>query len=143
MCTHMYVRTPRVHTHMHTRARTHMNGGVLEGRNNTLSSFLQDNHVKTSKYNIITFLPLNLIEQFTRVANTYFLILVLVQLIPEVVAAIPSVSSVSVATTIIPLVFVLGVTAIKDAFDDIVRPLAHIICTVRTQCTVVSFSMHV
>ena len=134
---HMYVHHACTHTH------THMNDGVLKRSNNTLSSFLQDNHVKTSKYNIITFLPLNLIEQFTRVANTYFLILVLVQLIPEVVAAIPSVSSVSVATTIIPLVFVLGVTAIKDAFDDIVRPLAHIICTVRTQCTVVSFSMHV
>ena len=87
-----------------------------------ICSFLQDNHVKTSKYNLITFLPRNLLEQFTRVANTYFLILVLVQLIPDVVPAIPSVSSVSAATTIIPLVFVLGVTAVKDAFDDIVRP---------------------
>lgn len=89
---------------------------------------LQDNHVKTSKYNLITFLPRNLLEQFTRVANTYFLILVLVQLIPDVVPAIPPVSSVSAATTIIPLVFVLGVTAVKDAFDDIVRPcMRHLI----------------
>ena len=87
---------------------------------------LQDNHVKTSKYNLITFIPLNLLEQFTRVANTYFLILVLVQLIPDVVPAIPSVSSVSAATTIIPLVFVLGVTAVKDAFDDIVRSCMHV-----------------
>ena len=84
--------------------------------------------MKTSKYNLITFLPRNLLEQFTRVANTYFLILVLVQLIPDVVPAIPPVSSVSAATTIIPLVFVLGVTAVKDAFDDIVRPcMRHLI----------------
>lgn len=84
--------------------------------------------MKTSKYNLITFLPRNLLEQFTRVANTYFLILVLVQLIPDVVPAIPPVSSVSAATTIIPLVFVLGVTAVKDAFDDIVRPcMGHLI----------------
>ena len=82
--------------------------------------------MKTSKYNLITFIPLNLLEQFTRVANTYFLILVLVQLIPDVVPAIPSVSSVSAATTIIPLVFVLGVTAVKDAFDDIVRSCMHV-----------------
>jgi len=91
-----------------------------------LCSWLQDNHVKTSKYNLITFIPLNLLEQFTRVANTYFLILVLVQLIPDVVPAIPPVSSVSAATTIIPLVFVLGVTAVKDAFDDIVRSCMHV-----------------
>ena len=55
-----------------------------------------------------------------RVANIYFLVLLLLQLIPEVVPAIPRVSSVGAATTIIPLVIVLGVTAVKDAFDDIV-----------------------
>ena len=33
----------------------------------------------TSKYNIITFVPLNLFEQFLRVANTYFLILLIIQ----------------------------------------------------------------
>ena len=42
-------------------------------------SVLQANKVVTSKYNIITFLPFNLFEQFLRVANTYFLILVILQ----------------------------------------------------------------
>ena len=81
---------------------------------------LQNNKVVTSKYSIISFLPRNLLEQFMRVANIYFLILLLMQLIPEVVPQIPSVSSVGSATTIIPLLLVLGVTAVKDAFDDIV-----------------------
>jgi len=37
---------------------------------------------------------------------------------------IPTVSSVPFYTTLIPLVFVLAVTAVKDAFDDIVSSLA-------------------
>lgn len=40
---------------------------------------LQDNHIKTSKYNIFTFLPINLYEQFQRVANAYFLCLLILQ----------------------------------------------------------------
>lgn len=39
----------------------------------------QDNHIKTSKYNVFTFLPLNLFEQFQRVANAYFLVLLILQ----------------------------------------------------------------
>lgn len=33
----------------------------------------------TSKYNIVTFLPVNLFEQFQEVANTYFLFLLILQ----------------------------------------------------------------
>lgn len=40
---------------------------------------LQDNHIKTSKYNVFTFLPINLFEQFQRVANAYFLVLLILQ----------------------------------------------------------------
>ncbi|XP_030282282.1 probable phospholipid-transporting ATPase IM isoform X1 [Sparus aurata] len=73
-----------------------------------------DNHIKTSKYNIFTFLPINLFEQFQRVANGYFLVLLILQLIPEI-------SSLSWFTTIVPLVLVLLVTAVKDATDDYFR----------------------
>lgn len=40
---------------------------------------LQNNCIKTSKYNILTFLPINLFEQFQEVANTYFLFLLILQ----------------------------------------------------------------
>ncbi|CAB1322628.1 unnamed protein product [Coregonus sp. 'balchen'] len=70
-----------------------------------------DNHIKTSKYNVFTFLPINLFEQFQRVANTYFLVLLILQLIPEI-------SSLSWVTTTVPLVLVLVITAVKDATDD-------------------------
>lgn len=39
----------------------------------------QGNAIKTYKYNVFTFLPLNLFEQFKRVANFYFLILLILQ----------------------------------------------------------------
>ncbi|XP_026576604.1 phospholipid-transporting ATPase ID-like [Pseudonaja textilis] len=72
------------------------------------------NSIKTSKYNLFTFLPLNLFEQFQRVANAYFLILLILQLIPEI-------SSLSWFTTVVPLVLVLTVSAVKDAMDDVNR----------------------
>ncbi|KFU91241.1 putative phospholipid-transporting ATPase ID, partial [Chaetura pelagica] len=73
-----------------------------------------NNYIKTSKYNIITFLPINLFEQFQEVANTYFLFLLILQLIPQI-------SSLSWFTTMVPLVLVLTITAVKDATDDYFR----------------------
>uniref|UniRef100_A0A8C7M4Y0 Phospholipid-transporting ATPase n=1 Tax=Oncorhynchus kisutch TaxID=8019 RepID=A0A8C7M4Y0_ONCKI len=72
------------------------------------------NCIVTSKYNVITFLPVNLFEQFQEVANTYFLFLLILQLIPQI-------SSLSWFTTIVPLVLVLSITAVKDATDDYFR----------------------
>ncbi|XP_048112073.1 probable phospholipid-transporting ATPase IM [Alosa alosa] len=73
-----------------------------------------DNRIKTSKYNIFTFLPINLFEQSQRVANAYFVVLLILQLIPEI-------SSLSWFTTIVPLVMVLTISAVKDATDDYFR----------------------
>uniref|UniRef100_A0A3Q2QBE4 Phospholipid-transporting ATPase n=1 Tax=Fundulus heteroclitus TaxID=8078 RepID=A0A3Q2QBE4_FUNHE len=73
-----------------------------------------NNAIRTSKYNIFTFLPLNLFEQFRRLANAYFLFLLLLQLIPEI-------SSLSWFTTAGPLILVLSMTAVKDA-----KSLAHV-----------------
>ncbi|GMS92729.1 hypothetical protein PENTCL1PPCAC_14904, partial [Pristionchus entomophagus] len=72
------------------------------------------NAIKTSKYNLLTFIPVNLFEQFQRIANTYFLILLALQFIPQI-------SSVSWYSTLLPLVAVLAFTAIKDAYDDVQR----------------------
>uniref|UniRef100_A0A8B9QGV1 Phospholipid-transporting ATPase n=1 Tax=Apteryx owenii TaxID=8824 RepID=A0A8B9QGV1_APTOW len=72
---------------------------------------LQSNSIKTSKYNFFTFLPLNLFEQFQRIANAYFLFLLILQLIPQI-------SSLSWFTTVVPLVLVLAVSGAKDAIDD-------------------------
>ncbi|KAM9250429.1 phospholipid-transporting ATPase ID-like [Cariama cristata] len=73
-----------------------------------------NNSIKTSKYNFFTFLPLNLFEQFQRIANAYFLFLLILQLIPQI-------SSLSWFTTVVPLVLVLAVSGVKDAIDDFNR----------------------
>ncbi|XP_073321961.1 phospholipid-transporting ATPase ID-like [Pagrus major] len=83
-------------------------------REYNLSFKYATNAIKTSKYNPFTFLPLNLFEQFQRIANAYFLFLLVLQVIPQI-------SSLSWFTTVVPLVLVLSVTALKDATDDINR----------------------
>uniref|UniRef100_A0A671PUL8 Phospholipid-transporting ATPase n=1 Tax=Sinocyclocheilus anshuiensis TaxID=1608454 RepID=A0A671PUL8_9TELE len=75
---------------------------------------LKGNAIKTYKYNVFTFLPLNLYEQFKRVANLYFLCLLILQIIPQI-------STLPWYTTLVPLVLVLGITAIKDLVDDLAR----------------------
>eukprot|EP01028_Stygiella_incarcerata_P000387 TRINITY_DN1044_c0_g1_i2.p1 TRINITY_DN1044_c0_g1~~TRINITY_DN1044_c0_g1_i2.p1 ORF type:complete len:1227 (-),score=333.71 TRINITY_DN1044_c0_g1_i2:190-3870(-) len=69
------------------------------------------NYIRTTKYTILTFLPLNLWEQFHRLSNVYFLV-------SMIVALIPGVSPIFPITSILPLVFVLTVGAIKDAVED-------------------------
>ena len=44
----------------------------------------QTNRIKTTRYNILTFLPKNLFEQFHRVANVYFAILIGLNWIPAI-----------------------------------------------------------
>ncbi|KAM9735524.1 phospholipid-transporting ATPase ID-like [Menidia menidia] len=83
-------------------------------RHFNLSYRYAKNAIKTSKYNILTFLPLNLFEQFTRLANAYFLFLIIIQLFPEI-SALPW------YTTAVPLALVLSVSGVKDAIDDINR----------------------
>ncbi|XP_061603551.1 phospholipid-transporting ATPase ID-like [Phyllopteryx taeniolatus] len=69
-------------------------------------------HYATSKY-IFTFLPINLFEQFRRLANCFFLFLFTLQLIPQI-------SSLARFTTAALLILVLSIT-VKDATDDINR----------------------
>ncbi|KAI0367307.1 phospholipid-transporting ATPase 1 [Pilatotrama ljubarskyi] len=69
------------------------------------------NKVRTSKYTIVTFIPKNLYEQFRRVANLYFLALVIVQVFSIFGAPSPQ-------TSALPLLFILTVTAIKDGIED-------------------------
>ena len=69
------------------------------------------NRVCTAKYTMLTFLPKNLGEQFRRVANIYFAILVILQ-------AIPVLSNFSPALASLPLLIILGATAAKDGIED-------------------------
>eukprot|EP00002_Diphylleia_rotans_P017046 TRINITY_DN3306_c0_g2_i2.p1 TRINITY_DN3306_c0_g2~~TRINITY_DN3306_c0_g2_i2.p1 ORF type:complete len:1090 (-),score=226.20 TRINITY_DN3306_c0_g2_i2:575-3844(-) len=72
------------------------------------------NLVITSKYHVWDFLPRNLFEQFQRLANFYFLIIAVIQ-------AIPGVSPINPWLSMMPLIFVLGVSAMKEAREDYFR----------------------
>lgn len=39
----------------------------------------QSNVINTAKYNVFSFLPLNLYEQFCRISNLYFLLIIILQ----------------------------------------------------------------
>ena len=70
------------------------------------------NRVLTTKYTCLTFLPKNVFEQFSKMANFYFLFLTVLQLMPGLFDLYGA------GTTLMPLLFVVGVSMIKDAFED-------------------------
>ncbi|KAI0748707.1 phospholipid-translocating P-type ATPase [Daedaleopsis nitida] len=72
------------------------------------------NQVITSKYTVITFLPRNLLEQFRRIANIFFLAIAILQFFSIF-------STVSPGLVILPLLIVLTITALKDGYEDIKR----------------------
>jgi len=80
-----------------------------------LAEVYPSNYVRTTKYTVLTFLPLNLFQQFMRFYNLYFLFAAVLTI------AIPSASPVSPALTVMPLLVVLAVTMIKDIFEDYLR----------------------
>ncbi|KAH6801981.1 aminophospholipid ATPase 3 [Perilla frutescens var. frutescens] len=76
---------------------------------NALTKF-KGNSVSTTKYDVFTFLPKGLFEQFRRVANLYFLMISILSCTP--------VSPVSPITNVLPLTLVLLVSLIKEAWED-------------------------
>ncbi|CEM07868.1 unnamed protein product [Vitrella brassicaformis CCMP3155] len=73
------------------------------------------NGIRTSKYTVITFLPKNLFLQFTHFANLYFLCAAGLQMIR------PISDSEGQPTFLAPLLFVVVLSAIKDAVEDVKR----------------------
>ncbi|XP_064898103.1 phospholipid-transporting ATPase IK isoform X4 [Columba livia] len=72
------------------------------------------NAIRTAKYNVLTFLPLNLYEQFHRMANVYFVFVILLQAFPEI-------STLPWYTLLFPLSCLLAIRALRDLIDDIGR----------------------
>ena len=75
---------------------------------------LKDNTITTTKYNVFTFIPKGLLYQFSRLSNVYFLFTAIIQ-------SIPLISPLTSLTAIVPLIFVLGVSMIREAIEDLVR----------------------
>lgn len=76
--------------------------------------FFSSNAIKTTKYSLLFFIPMNLFEQFHRLANIYFVGLAILNFIPVVNAFQPEVA-------LIPICVILALTALKDAWEDFRR----------------------
>ncbi|XP_067154192.1 phospholipid-transporting ATPase VD [Apteryx mantelli] len=76
-----------------------------------VSKLYMNNRIRTTKYTVLNFIPRNLFEQFHRVANLYFLFLVVLNWVPMVEAFQKEI-------TMLPLVVVLTIIAVKDGLED-------------------------
>lgn len=73
------------------------------------------NSIETSKYSLVSFIPLNLVEQFSKLSNVYFLVLIFLQ-------CIRAVSTSNGVPTILPsLVVIVSISAFKDFLEDYKR----------------------
>lgn len=69
------------------------------------------NAIRTSRYTVYDFLPKQLLFQFSRLANFYFLCVGVPQ-------TIPGLSTTGSYTTILPLLFFVLLTIVKEGYDD-------------------------
>uniref|UniRef100_F7GIK3 Phospholipid-transporting ATPase n=1 Tax=Monodelphis domestica TaxID=13616 RepID=F7GIK3_MONDO len=76
-----------------------------------VSKFYSGNRIHTTKYTLFNFLPRNLLEQFHRWANLYFLFLVILNWMPPLEVFHREI-------TMLPLVLVLLIIMVKDGVED-------------------------
>lgn len=82
--------------------------------NQKLSELLKSyriNKIRTTKYSFLSFLPKNLFEQLHRFANIYFILIAALNFVPVVEAFQAEIA-------LVPIIFILTVTAIKDIWED-------------------------
>lgn len=82
--------------------------------NRELSELLKTykvNKIQTTKYSFLSFLPKNLFEQLHRIANIYFILIAALNFVPALEAFQREIA-------LVPIIFVLTVTMIKDIWED-------------------------
>ncbi|KAI9251699.1 hypothetical protein EDC94DRAFT_621844 [Helicostylum pulchrum] len=84
---------------------------IIHINQNELNQGFMSNSVSTAKYNAASFLPKFLYDEFSKSANIFFLFISGIQ-------QIPNISPTSRYTTVLPLVIVLLITAIKEIVED-------------------------
>lgn len=87
---------------------------LMDLQGNTSPSYFVSNGVSNTKYNVLTFLPVVLYEQFRFFFNLFYLSVALAQFIPVLKVG-------PLFTYLAPLTFVLAVTMSKELYDDYKR----------------------
>ena len=76
------------------------------------------NGIRTSKYNVLSFLPLNLMNQYKKAANCYFTVIAYLQTVDLIT------NTSGKAVILFPLIVVISISMLKDAFEDYKRAKA-------------------
>ena len=76
---------------------------------------LPKNKISTSIYTILNFIPKSLALQFSRLGNLYFLMIGLLQLIPQIS------STNGVPVILLPLFFIVFMSSVKEIYEDYKR----------------------
>ena len=72
----------------------------------------KNNFIKTSKYNVFTFLPLSLLLQFKRYANIYFVAVSCLQFVPIL-------SSLNAYSILLPILILMALSMLRELIEDI------------------------
>ncbi|SCU90974.1 LADA_0F07382g1_1 [Lachancea dasiensis] len=86
----------------------------INDHESTAAQGFGDNHISTTKYNMATFLPKFLFQEFSKYANLFFLFTSAIQ-------QVPNVTPTNRYTTIGTLLIVLIVSAVKESVEDLKR----------------------
>ncbi|OJI98549.1 hypothetical protein ASPVEDRAFT_80191 [Aspergillus versicolor CBS 583.65] len=70
-----------------------------------------ENWIRSSRYSLWSFFPRQFFAQFTKLANFYFLVVAILQMIPGL-------STTGQFTTLVPLLIFVGISMGKEGFDD-------------------------
>ena len=73
-----------------------------------------NNVIRSSRYTLLNFFPRQLLAQFSKLANFYFLTVSILQMIPGL-------STTGTYTTIVPLLIFVSISMAKEGYDDIRR----------------------
>lgn len=99
------------------KVKTHQGPRIVFLNDPAEQRAFKGNYISTTKYNVATFLPKFLFEQFSKYANLFFLCTALIQQVPHV-------SPTNRYTTIGTLMVVLLVSAVKELIEDFKRAAA-------------------
>ncbi|KAF4978585.1 hypothetical protein FZEAL_5057 [Fusarium zealandicum] len=91
---------------------------LVDETGHPIQSFTR-NKIRTAKYTPLSFIPKNLWFQFHNIANIFFLFMVILVIFPIFGGVNPGLNAV-------PLIFIVTVTAIKDAIEDYRRTILDI-----------------
>ena len=91
-----------------------MNQKFVFFKDTELNYTMFSNKVENNKYNLITFIPVVIFNQFKQFGNFFYLIMTITQFIPQLKVGF-------LFSYLSPLVIVVGASMIKELYDDINR----------------------